>query len=172
MWQIRLDGSWEREGFATDSIHEPDVEVGRSERFSVDPVLVVVLTYVGGKLLDKFTDKALDKGIDAALSKLKAFAVSRQRRLRLELLEHDFDPRVRLVAGAIESDDVHQVDLAQRAVPHLRVRVGELLERVDEDLADVWYVWKDGQWIFSYYMTTDGDVVDVEPPPQHKDRTP
>lgn len=172
-WNIQLDRSWEREGLDTKGLASEEIEIGLSERFAVETLLIAVLTYVGGKVLDKLTDKAITKGVDATIEKLATFARSREKKLRLELNDSGFDPRVKLLAAQIQSMDASEFKTAIAALPTLRVRVRSLLDAVPEEMTDVWYVWdadaKD--WAFTYYTTAGGDVIEEEPPDEEHDTT-
>lgn len=160
-WKIELDRSWEREGFDPASLASAEIEVSASERFVAEAILIAVLGYVGGRVLDKLTDK----GIDATLGELVKFAQSREKRLLIELHETGADPRVRLVAVKIESMKAAEFKTAIAALPRLRVRIDRLLDAAPTDLADVWYVWDEdaGDWTFTYYTTKGGDFVEDEP---------
>jgi len=159
-WVVHLDKDFEREGFDPQTIAAEDVQVAASERFSATAVVVTaVLTYVGSKLLDHATDETLKRTI----GHLVGFARSRDKKLRIEIEEHAFDPRIQVVAGQIESMDSDEFKAALAALPTIGVKGKHLLDHSDEYLESLWYVWQDGDWKFSYAMTEGGEIIEEEP---------
>jgi len=170
-WKIQLDKDWAREGFDFETVAGDDVEVSASERFSIETALVVVLTYVGSKVLDKLAGRVIDKGIDAAIKRLTNFARSKGKKLLLEIEDQKFDPRINLLAVKIESLEPAEFDAALDALPRLRVEATDLVDNITEDVADVWYVWQDNKWTFTNLTTKDGEVIEELPPKQRSEKT-
>jgi hypothetical protein len=158
-WHINLDGDWQRLGFDPRQLSDEGLEVGHSERLAAETLLVAVLIYVGGKILDQVTDEALTRGI----RKLASFARSKDKRLLLELEAREVDPRVKAVFGRIEGDRPEDFEAALTALPMLKARSEFLLAHSAEYVDEVWYVWSDSEWKFTYLLTEGGAIVDKEP---------
>jgi len=158
-WHINLDGDWQRSGFDQTELSDEGIEVGHSERLVAETLLVAVLTYIGGKILDQATDEALTRGIH----KLATFARSKKRRLLLELEARDVDPRVKAVFARIEGDGPDDFKAALKALPNLKARSEFLLANSAEYVDEVWYVWSDGDWKFTYLLSEGGNIVEEEP---------
>lgn len=155
-WNINIDRDFVREGFDPASLENEDIVVTRAERLSADVLLTIVLTYVGGKLLDHLFEKSLE----AATDKLWDFARSKNKRLRVEIEERDFDPRVQLVAAKIDSMNSDELREALKLLPATKRHSERVLDSAGEDLKDLWYVWEDGRWRFSYYTTASNELIE------------
>lgn len=155
-WSVCIDRDFVRQGFELDSLKDEGVAVVESERLSAEMVLIAVLSYVGGKVLDHIFEKSLE----VATGKLLGFARGKDRKLRVEIEERNFDPRVKLLAFKIDLMDAEELRDAIGRLDSVKRHSERVLDSAGEDLNDLWYVWKDGGWRFSYYSTASNEVVD------------
>lgn len=156
---LQLDRDWQREGFNLGELQTDELEIGFSERLTSDPVLMAVLTYIGGQALNLATDGAISRTID----KLLNFARSRNKRLKLHTEQSGVDPRVQTLMANIESASKEEFHQALQALPLLQTHVNHVLSSTPEYITDLWYVWERGDWKFSYYLTEGGEMVDKLP---------
>lgn len=156
-WKIYLDGDWERAGFSPESIEQDGVAIGYSERLSALATLTVVVTYLGGQLLDKATDGALSKSID----RLFDFARSKEARLKIEFEELKLDPRIKVVMARIESVDREELSRAIQELPMVGPTALHLIEATTEFVQEMYFVWDGEKWIGTYYLTEGGEVVSL-----------
>ncbi len=156
-WRLNIDQDFIRLGLNPEELETDGITVERAERLSATAAaLTVVVTLVGGKILEYITEES----IKAAFKRLMAFARGKERRLRIEIEDKQFDPRIKLLAARLETMDDNELDLAIKSLPTVRRQSERLLDSVDENLNDAWYVWNDGRWTFSYYTSESGELVD------------
>lgn len=154
--KIFIDRDLERAGFNVTDLQSDDVSVAYTERLSAVATLTVVITYLGGRLLNKATDGALARPIDTLLN----FARSKEARLRIEFEERNFDPRIKIIMARIESVDRHEFQKALEDLPSIGPRANHLLTQTPEYISEMYFAWNGEQWVGTYYLTEGGDPID------------
>ena len=152
---LYVDRDLVRAGLDLSTLEADDVVVETSERLAAETIFVVVVSYLGMKLLDF----AVNEGLRAAFDKLVDFTRSREKKLRIEIEDHEFDERVKLYAK-VETMDRDEFEAALSGLEKVRIDAEALIAEADEPLQDAWYVWQDNEWVFSYYTTETGEIVD------------
>lgn len=158
-FKIFVDRDLVRAGFDLESIRFDDVEVAESERLSAVATFVIVVSYIGGRALDKITDGALSKPLDKVLE----FTRSRSHRLRLEIENRALDPRIHVVVARLEGIERSEFDRALASIKFIESKAKTILSITDEYIKELYFVWQDDDWLFTYYITEGGEVVQEQP---------
>ena len=154
-WKMHLDGDLLRAGFDQEILRAEGIEVAYSERLSALATFTIIVTYVGGRLLNKATDGALSRPIEKVLE----FARSKQARLDLEFEEQDLDPRIKVVMARME--DVKR-DQLERALSEMRLiapKAQAVLDSTKEYIEEIYFVWDGDAWVGTYYLTEGGEPI-------------
>jgi len=151
-WKMHLDEDLLRAGFNEEVFRTEGVEVGYTERLSALATFTIVITYIGGKLLNKATDGALSRPIDKVLE----FARSKQARLDLEFEERDLDPRIKVIMARMEDVKRDQFEKALSELKFIAPKAQTILNATKEYIEEIYFVWDGDAWVGTYYLTEGG----------------
>jgi hypothetical protein len=154
--RLLIDRDLERAGFDVSTIVTEGIDVGFSERLGADPWFMVVLAGVGWKTLDAITRQAASRAVD----RLIAFAKSREKQLKVECEARNVDPRVELVMASITTASQDEFSRALRLIPSISSQIQSILGSTSDSIRDIYFVWQDGLWGFSYYINDSGDIIE------------
>jgi hypothetical protein len=154
--RLLLDRDFQREGFNPEGLEGEGLTVGFSERLGADPWLIALLVGTGWRTLDALTKNATSRAIDRLLD----FSRSRDKKLKFECEARNIDTRVEILMTSIETMSRAEFDTAVRALPALKDQANAVLLKADDPIRELYFVWQDGRWEFSYYISVSGDVID------------
>jgi len=156
--RLDLDRDFEREGFDPSALAQDGLRVAFSERLGAGSFLIAVLVGGGWKVFDAATNHATSKALD----KLFEFTKSKEKRLKLECEARDVDPRIKMLLGSITTGSRDELDRALEALPALKDAAARILSKAEDPINEIYFVWQEDHWQFTYYLSVAGDIVDSE----------
>jgi hypothetical protein len=155
--RLLLDRDFEREGFDPEGLEGEGLTVGFSERLGAESWLIAVLIGAGWRTFDAATKNATARALDRLLE----FARSRDKKLKLECQAHGIDPRVGMLMASIKTASREEFDAALTAIPVLKDQVTAILLKAADPIRELYFVWQDDHWVFTFYLTVSGDIVET-----------
>lgn len=156
--RLLLDRDFEREGFDPNGIEGEGLTVGFSERLGADSWLIAVLVGAGWRTFDAVTRNSTSRAIDRLLE----FTRSREKKLKLECQAHGIDPRVEMLMTSIKTASREEFDAAIKALPVLKDQLAQIISKADDPIREIYFVWRDDRWSFSFYLTVSGDMREAD----------